>query len=202
MRVPSGAGRVGVGAPRGVAACDLGADFMCYIEEDCRVGKDWDLTLRDEAIGSTRDPWCVGTPCIWNMFSGFRTDWVDSACRYTVDYNDSTGFVPSMEGVFGEYGIGPCVFPNGAFAFYSREAMEEVFVDKFRAGGMGQFAGAPPYDITFGAFAAKKFNLDSFKRIRWMPSLYSGCGDHWYTLQNRLSMLASGRVVACHQVKS
>ncbi len=180
-----------------------GYDFMCYIEDDCRMKNGWELTLRDEAIGSCRNPWQVGTPCLWNMTDDGDVQWVGDCLAYAEEYRKQTGLVPAMEGIVDNpYGIKRCLFANGAFAFFSKEAMEETILPRVRLGGLKALEGTPPYDIQFGEVGRRLLGRNVFQRTRWMGSLYSGCGDHWMDANDRLKLFESGQIVAVHQVKS
>lgn len=179
-------------------ALDSGFDEMMWIETDCRFsGDNWDDVLRQEHAGAG-DVSCSGTPVGWSLFSeGPKVS--KAAVEFAHRYQSKTGRAMAVEGPMRE--SHPCIFQNGALAWYSKELMDECFVSRITPGWEG-LSQAEPFDLSVGRYLWSRFGEAMFNQVGILPSSYSGCGDHWYGLNDRLQMLSSGQIVAVHQVKS
>jgi hypothetical protein len=183
--------------PQACKAALDGFDEMMWVETDCQFsGDNWDDVLRHEHSGAG-DVVCSGTPVMWSTFYS-KTKTAAAAIEYASNYHRLTGRVAAIEGTLND---SPCVFPNGALSWYSRELMDECFVARMKS-GLEQFASGDQFDLECGRYIWSRFGENSFKKVGITPSSYSGCGDHWYSLNDRLQMLSSGKIVAVHQVKS
>ena len=60
---------------------------------------------------------------------------------------------------------------------------------------------AGPWDLNLGVKIFKELREQSFERVGWLPSSYSGCGDLFYTQKQRDYMINSGLKVVMHQNK-
>ena len=58
-----------------------------------------------------------------------------------------------------------------------------------------------PWDIDIGYRIFKDIKEESFNKIGWLPSSYSGCTDIFYNKKQREKMLFSKKKVAIHQFK-
>lgn len=177
-----------------------GFDAMLYLETDCRFqGEGWDEVLRQEFMGSGPLPRCVGSPVCWAAFTGGHKQsmaLIDYAARYQKDTGRMMAFEGSTDtSIFSLY-------PNGAIAYYSPEILSEAYLDGSRRSGLEKHSRATePYDLHIGRIIGARGHEYATQAVGWLRSSYSGCLDHHYTLSDRLSMLASKNVVACHQVK-
>lgn len=180
------------------AALDGGFDEMMWVETDCRFqGDGWDKVLAEEHSGAG-DVVASGSPVAWHMLAkGHKL--AIKAIEFCSRYYRQTGRMVALEGptIDGP----PSLYPNGAIAWYSSELMQECFVSRI-PNGWEQFSEAEPFDLAVGRYIWSRFGDLSFNKVGILNSSYSGCLDHWYSLNDRLQMLASGKIVAVHQVKS
>ena len=184
--------------PQACKAALDGWDEMLWVETDCRFSGDyWDDVIRQEHAGAG-DVVCSGSPVGWHLLSNGHVV-AKKAIDYAHRYQKLTGRVFAFEGSMAS---GPMsLYPNGAIAWYSRELMEECFTSKIPL-GWEQFASGEPFDLAVGQYVWGRFGDASFSKVGITPSSYSGCLDGWYSLNDRLQMLARGQIVAVHQVKS
>lgn len=176
-------------------------DWFFWLEWDCRIrGRNWLQKLWSENMAWPHDHVCAGTPVIYEIMtngSARAIPWLAYAARYA----EATGRFPAFEG----WDIGAqAMFPNGALAFYKTKVMEEWF------GEMMPLSGPDLEEwclrnVSFDHFIGRKiitlFGDSGVEKMAWLPSAYSGCGNKYYTEEERLKML-DGSTLAVHQVKN
>lgn len=178
----------------------MGMEWFFWLETDCRVsGVNWLYQLWQENMSWPWNHVCSGTPVVWNLpMNGI--DQAKTWIPYFADYTAATGRFPTLEG----WRYGPqSAYPNGALAFYHTNTMISWFQDGMRLTGTALESWCnqnTAFDFFIGRKVVNNYGLDAPKMSAWLPSAYSGCGDHYYTASDRRNMLGNG-VVAYHQEK-
>lgn len=174
--------------------------FFCY-EWDCMVGRDyWYDTLWDEHLAWQYEPIITGTPTLrLPIVAGGET--LYSAQHYLYKYAEASGVAMRVEP-----SSPTALYTNGALTFYHTDSLLDLFAEELSGtiplANCGKHVDlVAPWDIGLGIKLYKRFGNEVFKKVGWLPSIYSGCGDKAYSQEQRLNMLLSGKKVAIHQYK-
>lgn len=175
-------------------------DCFFYLETDCRVNrKGWDQVLWVEHLRWPGGCVTSGTPAIWNPWAQ-RGAWRDAIANYVLRYRRSSGLPMPF---CGPNKVPLNVYPNGALAFYKTAEVQEAFQTALAASPRGPEAlKCMPYDYRFGEHLMKKYGVEVFKKVGFLPSSYSGCGNILMPEIQRMRMLVNKTKVAVHQIKS
>lgn len=176
-----------------------GFSHIIYLESDCRLGKDhWDTIMFEEHCALKHEPVCSGTLVCWNPMSGGLASakrWNDLIVRTNKKRNfpiPTYGVGASREGT-------PSIFPIGALGVYDMAFMSQCF-DLTKT--MELAAQMHAWDFVIGDKIWAKFGLDSYDKVGNLQSIYSSFGNQITSEEERMNMLASGKVCGVHQVKS
>jgi hypothetical protein len=96
------------------------------------------------------------------------------------------------------------IYTNGALTFYNTQKMCEFFNKELYGTILNKSEHVDdvgPWDFGLGIRIYDKLKDDSFKKVGWLPSSYSGCGDFCYNEKQRLNMLETNLKVIMHQYK-
>lgn len=163
-------------------------DYFMWLEWDCYVGKDcWFDVLWEELLAWPYKPIQAGTPVIstWPIDGNFEFIKQD----YIASYLKANKV--SLRSIYVEL---MAIAINGAFGFYEVNMADKYLVKQ-------KIPRACPFDFMFGLRMLEEYQEDIFKHTAWLPSLYSVCGNQYYTEAQRLEMVKSGFKVAMHQYK-
>jgi SAM-dependent methyltransferase len=172
--------------------------FFCY-EWDCLISKDyWFDILWQEHLAWPYEPIITGTPAIrmpklaiGNFFQSIQ-DYVynySKECKVSINIDHASPI---------------SIYTNGALTFYNTEKMCEFFNKELYGTILNKSEHVDevgPWDFGLGIRIYNKLKEDSFKRVGWLPSSYSGCGDFCYNEKQRLNMLETNLKVIMHQYK-
>ena len=172
--------------------------FFCY-EWDCLVSKDyWFDTLWQEHLSWPYEPIITGTPAIrmpkqaiGNFFQGS----LDYIYNYSKECNVSINI---------DHASPISIYTNGALTFYNTQKMCEFFQKELYTNIIDRSSHVDevgPWDFGLGIRIYNKLKEDSFKRVGWLPSSYSGCGDFCYNEKQRVNMIETGLKIVMHQYK-
>jgi hypothetical protein len=180
-------------------AARSGFTHIIYLESDCRVGKHhWDSIMFEEHFALKNEPLCSGTLVCWNPMSGGMASakrWNDLICKT----NKKRNFPIPTYGVGASVKSTPSIFPIGALGIYDMTWMQKFF-DLSKT--MELAAHMHAWDFVIGDKIWAHFGLDSYDQVGNLQSVYSSFGDQITTEEERLGLVVSGKVTACHQVKS
>lgn len=181
-------------------AASQGADYMLFLEPDCRVGRaGWDdaafteFFLRQE---EDSNKYVMGGSVVF--YAPFNHSG-DYARRFFHWYTHQKMAIPCP--VYG--GAGPqlqrtLMYPNGALGVYDVRWLTENFNLENSVG----LATEEAWDILVALKAWEIYGPNVFNAVCHLNSIYSGCGDKLNTEGERMSWLRSGRFAAVHQVKT
>lgn len=175
-----------------------GYTHIIYLESDCRVGIDyWDAIVINEAF-SDGEPLAAGTIVTYNCSNqgiSFTRDW-----NLFIRDNALKAFpISSFGGQGASVKAEPVVFPNGALGVYS---IEWLLSKLDMSSTPTEAAKIMAWDYFIGVELVKEFGGGVFGKVKHLNSVYSGYGDIATTEEDRKGLLISGKVVACHQIKS
>lgn len=174
-------------------------DYFFIYEWDCKVGKDyWFDTIWQEHLSWSHKPIITGTPAVRYPKSN-----IGNFCKIleTYSYNYSKECHVSLNV---DLASPISLYTNGALTFYDtnelcnyyRDEIDNKIIDK-----NSHVDEVGPWDFGLGIRIFKKLKEESFKRVGWLPSVYSGCGDFCYNQTQRDLMLKSGLKAVIHQHK-
>lgn len=176
-----------------------GFTHFCYLEADCRVGRDyWDETYWEEFCSHPKPIVTGGTTVVYNPCNTDR----QSALRWQelLITNTSPSKLPIA--TYGwkaaNVGTGSCVFVNGALGIYSVSEMARLF-DLTKTATEAE--KSQPWDMEIGMRMWNRYGRDVYYLVGHLVSVFSGYGNVLSTEEDRLHWLAQGRFVAVHQVK-
>lgn len=177
---------------------DLGLDYFCYLESDCRVnGKHWDEVLDDWAGGDTV---VAGSPVFYNMSNAggeslvAATDFACTTLRLTTRPVPWYGGSPQSNAK-------PCVYPNGAGGIYHTKTIVNLFPG-FQL-DIGRYAQkCTAWDMEIGFRLWDRFGVELFDRFVTPPEIFSCYGDTIHSFEERTQALVEGRASIIHQVKT
>jgi len=180
-------------------ASKLGLSHIIYLESDCRVGRDhWDGVMFQEYFNFGFPAIAAGTLACYNPSNHSREAnlrWAELVSR-----NWKRNVPVATYGWLAADKRSPtCVFPNGALSVLNVAWMATLFNLDNTAAACSKIA---PWDMQMGLEIWQRFGVDSFTVCGYLESIYSGYGEILTTEEERLKMLAIGKVVAVHQVKS
>lgn len=172
--------------------------FFCY-EWDCLINQDyWFDTLWQEHLSWPYEPIITGTPAIrmpklaiGNFFQGAQ----DYIYNYSKQCNVSINI---------DHASPISIYTNGALTFYNTEKLSEFFAKELYdivPNKSEHVDEVGPWDFGLGIRIYDKLKDESFKRVGWLPSSYSGCGDFCYNEKQRLNMLETNLKIIMHQYK-
>lgn len=189
-------------------AREKGLSHVLYLESDCRLAKPgWDEVVFKEFFDIQFPLIAAGTLMTWNIFNG-GLKWIQPWQKLI---NETSDFATPVH-TYGSFphdsndGPRPCnptIFPNGAGTVLSVDWMWDMF-DGFKnmmkiATGEGMDGKA--WDWQIGSIARDKFGPDVFKLFAHLQSVASCYGDLALTMNQRLDLLRSGKVMISHQHK-
>jgi hypothetical protein len=96
------------------------------------------------------------------------------------------------------------LYCNGALTFYNTSKMKQYFAKElnYRAGDdITILNNKNAWDLEVGLRILQDVKDDIFNKVAWIPSSYSGFGDHYYNQRQRNKMLETGLKAAIHQYK-
>lgn len=176
-----------------------GYTHILYLEADCRVGrKEWDNVVFEEYFSQPQSLICGGTLVTYNPScagpEGFHR-W-----NKLMEKNTRRNFPISCFGFKGAAdSSGSSVFPNGALGIYDLAWMQKLF----ELSDSGRLAAQCfAWDFEIGDRIWKLMGPKAYDCVAHLESIYSSYGDVLSSEHERLEMVRSGKVVACHQVKS
>lgn len=176
-----------------------GADFMLYLESDCRVGRPgWDEIIFDEYFSLGRPTIVAGTCSAYNpsSFSG------KAARRFAHEIGKPRkhGIPVGCYGWFGASVQGPSTWlPNGALAVYDMLWIERMF----DLGDQGRLAAQNgPFDQAIAQRIWEMFGDEAFEVIGYLNTVYSGYSDILTSPEERRKLLTDGIVCGMHQEKT
>jgi glycosyltransferase involved in cell wall biosynthesis len=181
-------------------ARDHRLDWFFWVETDCRFnGANWLPKLWQENLAWPHDHVCSGTPVVWNLpMNGVAQ--AKTWMPYFAEYTAKTGRLAAMEG----WRHGPqSAYPNGALAWYRTETMLEWFKEPLamkRVEMQEWCSNNTAFDWFVGRQMVTHYGLNAPRMMGFLSSSYSGCGDHFYTAEDRRKMLRDG-IAAIHQEK-
>jgi hypothetical protein len=180
-------------------AKELNWKYFFGYEWDCKVGwDDWYDVIWQEHLAWPYDPIITGTPVVkcppissGNILMGMS--------EYVYKYASECKLTMLVENT-GDFSV----YTNGALTFYNTNELlkyfssELYFDDKNKSDHVDQ-VGA--WDYSLGVRIMKHLKENSFKRVGWLPSSYSGCGENFYTMSQREYMLDTKLKMVIHQYK-
>lgn len=176
-----------------------GYTHFCYLEADCRVGRDyWDEVLWNEFCDYPMPIVTGGSMVAYNPCNADRA----AAIRWLelLKNNTSPSKLPIAH--YGwkaaNLGTGACVFCNGALGVYSVSEMARLF-DLTKT--TTEAAKSNPWDQEIGFRMWERYGRDVYYLVGHLVSIFSGYGNVLSTEEERLHWLEQGRFVAVHQVK-
>ncbi len=193
-----------------------GADFMIYLESDCRVGKDqWDFQIYEEARVVT-----TGTPEDGDYVAAGSMVWY-SPCNKSVEvvrkwqetcekWNKRANIpIPTYGASGSAERHEPCCLVNGALGIYNMKYMDEFFPPT--PGRTTEAAKQmTAWDFHIGVKTWQKWGVAGFDKMIHLTSVFSSYGDVLTSEEERRAMLEkvphrmskTRRCVAVHQIKS
>jgi len=172
--------------------------FFCY-EWDCLISKDyWFDTLWQEHLSWPYEPIITGTPAI-RMPKLAIGNFFQSSQDYIYNYSKECNVSINID-----HAAPISIYTNGALTFYNTQKMCEFFNKELYGTILNKSEHVDdvgPWDFGLGIRIYDKLKDDSFKKVGWLPSSYSGCGDFCYNEKQRLNMLETNLKVIMHQYK-
>lgn len=180
-------------------AKEKGWDYFFIYEWDCKVNKDyWFDTLWQEHLSWPYKPIISGTPGI-RMPKICIGNFLQSAQEYMYQYSKQCGVSMNID-----IANPISVYTNGALTFYDTNEMVRYHHNELYTNIVNKSThvdDVAPWDVGLGIRMFKDLKENCFKRIAWLPSSYSGCGDFCYNQQQREYMLKTNMKIAIHQNK-
>lgn len=172
--------------------------FLCY-EWDCKVGQDyWYDTLWQQCLSWQEEPYLMGTP-VFNFPSSHSSNMLQGSLEYRYKYSKECKLNMLTQTV------DPfCLYTNGALTFYNTKIAKKYYSKELSLPSKNRCVvnqNPNPWDIDIGYRIFKDIKEESFNKIGWLPSSYSGCTDMFYNKKQREKMLSSKMKVAVHQFK-
>lgn len=171
--------------------------FFCY-EWDCMIGEDyWFDKIWHECL-SWDEPTLVGSPVL-KLSHKANHDFFYRIHDYKNHYSKSCEVEMVIENN-GEFAF----FVNGALAFYKTEDLYQIYKKEINLPSLNRslnYFAPGPWDLDLGVKMLKKYKLETFNKIKWLNSAYSGCTDTYYSQNQRLSMLEEKKKSVIHQYK-
>jgi len=189
-------------------ALSMGWDYFIYVESDCRFGADeWDrIYMEDFDRYSNKDTLFGGTPVCWHPWhinKEFSMQMIDYAFVY-----QSEADVPMAFESNNDPSIGTCFYPNGALGIYNVTECADYFKRFLPHLGKPQSKQfeisaltVRNFDTHIGYEFVERYGLGVFKRFAAIPSVYSGCKDHYVSIVDRINFLLTGKKTAVHHLK-
>jgi glycosyltransferase involved in cell wall biosynthesis len=172
--------------------------FFCY-EWDCKIGKDrWYDILWQEHLNWPYEPIMTGTP-VFKCPLHESGNLLQGSMDYRYRYSKECGLYMNIEHVNPH-----SLYTNGALTFYNTKETARYFDYELKFVGDSQsnhMDTITSWDLEIGIRLFKQYGEQSFEKVGWLPSSYSGCGDYYYNQSQRESMLSSGQKVVIHQYK-
>lgn len=172
--------------------------FFCY-EWDCLIGQDyWFDTLWQEHLSWPYEPIITGTPVI-RMPKIVSGNFFQGAQDYIYNYSKQCNLSMNIDQV-----SPTSIYTNGALTFYNTKKLCEFFANELNNNIIDKSQHVDevgPWDLDLGIRIYNKLKDESFKRVGWLPSSYSGCGDFCYNEKQRLNMLETNLKIVMHQYK-
>jgi len=180
-------------------ARDMNLDYFLGYEWDCKVGKDyWYDTIWQEHLSWKKEPIVTGTPVFKHPLETCGNIYMGS-----LDYRYQYSKECKLHMVVEHVGP-PCLYTNGALTFYDVKKTLKYFDQEINSKIVDKSSHVDqtgPWDIQLGVRIVEDLKEKSFDYVGWLPSSYSGCGEYFYTQQQRDYMLNSGMKVVMHQNK-
>ena len=180
-------------------AKELEFDYFFYYEWDCMVGADyWYDILWDECLSWQEEPIMMGTPVLKYPITQ-NSNLLTGSSDYRYHYSKECKLDMLVERC-----SPAALYTNGALSFYNTRIVESLYkkelsIDSFKR---SLRASAPaPWDLDIGTRVLEVYKDESFNKVGWLPSVYSGCGDVYYNKKQRKQMIESKLKVAIHQYK-
>jgi hypothetical protein len=187
-------------------ADELGLDKFFFYEWDCKINKDnwYDDLIEEDAVWS-ENVYMTGTPVL-----KYPTDNVGNFCQNYMDfvYNYSkecgVSMVIEQSASYNVYSGPFSLYTNGALTFYNTKLTKQMFINEIQSINDKKYDFADKiraWDYESGIRLFKKYKEESFRRIGWLKSSYSGCGDLYYNEKQRNKMLETKLKNVIHQYK-
>lgn len=177
----------------------LGWKYFFYYEWDCMIGKDyWYDTIWQEHLNWIYEPIMTGTPVFKCPLQGVG-NLLQGVQDYRYRYSKECKLYMNVEHVYPF-----ALYTNGALTFYNTEETERYFKNEMEIkneDASDHMDTITSWDLEIGIRLFKEFGEQSFEKVGWLPSSYSGCGDFYYNEEQRVSMLNSGLKTVIHQYK-
>ena len=172
--------------------------FLCY-EWDCKVGQDyWYDTLWQQCLSWQEEPYLMGTP-VFNFPGSHSGNMLQGSLEYRYKYSKECRLNMLTQTV------DPfCLYTNGALTFYNTKIAKKYYSKELSLPSKNRCItkqNPNPWDIDIGYRIFKDIKEESFNKIGWLPSSYSGCTDIFYNKKQREKMLSSKMKAAVHQFK-
>lgn len=171
---------------------------ILVLEPDCRVGPDWDSIMFDEFFKNS--PPIMGgsivihNPCNHNLATIAR--WKKFVCA-------SKGICPVQ--TFGNKSCSETgnmvVRTNGALSIFTMSDLLDIFTPEELENSAGLARKSLEWDLEIGLRFSIKYDYGIFDRIKHLSTIWSTFGNVLSTEDERLKMLADGKVVGVHQIK-
>jgi hypothetical protein len=177
----------------------LELDHFFGYEWDCKVGQDlWFDRLWDEFLSWKSEPIIAGTPVIRYPMNGCG-NFLQATAEYQYQYSKECGLTMYLD-----TGGPHTLYCNGALTFYNTSKMKQYFAKElnYRVGDdITILNNKNAWDLEVGLRILQDVKDDIFNKVAWIPSSYSGFGDHYYNQRQRNKMLETGLKAAIHQYK-
>ena len=177
----------------------LELDHFFGYEWDCKVGQDlWFDRLWDEFLSWKSEPIIAGTPVIRYPMNGCG-NFLQATAEYQYQYSKECGLT-----MYFDTGGPHTLYCNGALTFYNTSKMKQYFAKElnYRVGDdITILNNKNAWDLEVGLRILQDVKDDIFNKVAWIPSSYSGFGDHYYNQRQRNKMLETGLKAAIHQYK-
>lgn len=181
-------------------AITSGATHFCYLESDCRIGRDgWDQILWEEFQSYPLPIVIGGTKVVYNPCNAGLT----AALRWSEDVKSFSNPGKLPIATYGWLGAadasGSCVFVNGALGVYDLSEIGRLF----DLGNSGDEAiKSTAWDMEIGKRLWKIYGPDVYYLVGHLNSVFSTYGNVLTSEELRLQWLKQGRINAVHQIKN